>query len=445
VRLPLQYEGDPFLCAELEGVKPVYTDDGMLVSKGIAGAFEVMCPIPALIDLLFVGIMAGVALAELVDDPVTGLPVLTPRDLHFLRYDFATHTWFYQGGQDTYVVDPGNGRWVLFCPESDHRPWKAGAWLPCSLPFTAKLAAVFDRLRWQAQLADPLKYFETTGELAEPHRISLEDFLNNLWARAPGIVLPPGAKAGVLEIDGKGYEVYEAAEKWADQQESKALSGGQSVTSDGKGGLSDGGDLFSEIAENIIVNTAAALGQCITRQVIAPWARARYAYRLAMNGDCPPSVSWDARSPARRAKDAEVLGAFADSVAKADAMLEKRGAMLDVMAFAEQCGVSLPVMRLPGASPPGLPASSAPGPSDDGPPADDAAALLAEKMTQYAIPRCEHGALNRCRLCGVERVRDFAPGPDGGAPAWRVAWRPIAAAPGQPKTLPPAGSVLESQ
>lgn len=65
-------------------------------------------------------------------------------------------------------------------------------------------------------------------------------------------------------------------------------------------------------------------------------------------------------------------------------------------------------------------------------PVDEAVSRLAEKMTTHGIERCEHGSNNRCRICGIERVRDLVEGPDGkpvvgpdGSPLWRVAWRPI--------------------
>lgn len=65
-------------------------------------------------------------------------------------------------------------------------------------------------------------------------------------------------------------------------------------------------------------------------------------------------------------------------------------------------------------------------------PVDEAVSRLAEKMTAHGIERCEHGSSNRCRICGIERVRDIVEGPDGapvrgpdGDPVWRIAWRPI--------------------
>jgi len=56
-------------------------------------------------------------------------------------------------------------------------------------------------------------------------------------------------------------------------------------------------------------------------------------------------------------------------------------------------------------------------------PTDESAANLAAKMTEAALERCEHQRSNRCWMCGIERVRDFDV--VDGAPAWRVAWRPI--------------------
>ncbi len=49
---------------------------------------------------------------------------------------------------------------------------------------------------------------------------------------------------------------------------------------------------------------------------------------------------------------------------------------------------------------------------------------LASKMTEASVARCEHGKINRCRLCGIERSRDFVTGPTG-EPEWIVSWRAI--------------------
>lgn len=58
------------------------------------------------------------------------------------------------------------------------------------------------------------------------------------------------------------------------------------------------------------------------------------------------------------------------------------------------------------------------------PPTDEDARSLAAKMTEHAVPKCEHGYSNRCRMCGVERKRDFTRGEDGST-KWGVQWRAI--------------------
>ena len=45
-------------------------------------------------------------------------------------------------------------------------------------------------------------------------------------------------------------------------------------------------------------------------------------------------------------------------------------------------------------------------------------------MTQHGLESCEHGAKNRCRLCGVERRRGVVVGPDG-SPTWKLEWAAI--------------------
>lgn len=55
---------------------------------------------------------------------------------------------------------------------------------------------------------------------------------------------------------------------------------------------------------------------------------------------------------------------------------------------------------------------------------DETVAAFAAKMTEHKKRKCEHGLANVCTRCGIERVRDLEPGPDGEA-SFRILWRPI--------------------
>lgn len=50
---------------------------------------------------------------------------------------------------------------------------------------------------------------------------------------------------------------------------------------------------------------------------------------------------------------------------------------------------------------------------------------LASQMTEHGIARCEHGKLNRCQLCGVERHREVVGVDPQGNGIWATAWRAI--------------------
>lgn len=78
---------------------------------------------------------------------------------------------------------------------------------------------------------------------------------------------------------------------------------------------------------------------------------------------------------------------------------------------------------------------------------DATAEILATKMTEHAVQRCEHGVVNRCVKCGIERTRDFAIGEDGqpvrdaeGNILWTVLWRSIGT-----KTPAPTGPENETE
>lgn len=105
-----------------------------------------------------------------------------------------------------------------------------------------------------------------------------------------------------------------------------------------------------------------------------------------------------------------------------------------------------------GALPPGLPPAKAlppapgdakpppalpsPNPGGDDEPKQTHAERLAAEMTEHQVERCAHEKVNRCQLCGIERVRGLALDDDGapvqgedGKPAWRIEWQAIPAKP----------------
>lgn len=434
VRLPFVFTGDPWLCDELRGVPAKYTPDGVMVDPGVPGSFAAMVPDESLRELIGTGALAGACPFELVDCGGPD-PVLEPRDLHFLRFDWGTREHVYQGSEATYRVRPGNGRWGLYSPGGRERWWAGGAWWPLAWPFVASLGAGFDRARWQALLTDPVRYVRAGDGAKEEDVAAMQYFVDHVWGRAPGLVLPKGWDVGYAENNATGWEVFRDAEADADKAIRMTLSG--NTDSAGGGTAFSNSSVFDAIHETMISATASSLARCLSEQVIAPWAWRRYG----VPPDRAPKLVWDVRSPTRRKADAELLSAMADAVMKADAMYRPRGMMVDVATYFAKNAIDIPVMPIGGisASPSIVLASPRDAevlddadvvedvePDDAEPLDNDHAARLAAEMTEHGVDRCEHGKANRCRICGIERVRGVVPSTKRGQPhGWRVAWKAI--------------------
>ena len=434
LRRPVLFAGDPYLVTQLRGREATYGDDGVVTDAGQPGVWSRMVPTAELAAIVWDGICAGVGVGEMVKDS-TGLPVLRHLDLHWLRYDYSNDRYIYQAPSGTYEVRPGDGRWVVFTIKSDRRPWMSGAWFALAWPYISKAGTALDRLRWQGTLADSLKVIRSAKGSTDGHRKGLMRFISDMWHRSPGLVTKEDELAYLVESNGVGYKVYVDSEDRADREIQFTLSG-QVVTGNGTSGFS-GGDIFDAIKNDIIQATADAAGECVSRDIIAPWALAFWGCR-----DGAPTATWDVRSPSQRKADAEALSAALDTIAKADGMAGPRGQRVNLAGYLASERVALPLEAIPGFAAPApspqaatttalitLAAPATASTDDDAAQVDEHAAALAEAMTQHGVDSCEHGSKNRCRLCGIERTRELVPGatPGDGQHTWRVVWRPIGA------------------
>jgi len=342
VTKPLTYAGDPWLCDWLRGKPAVYDGDRM-VEPAQPARFRQMAPRAALLDLLWTGILAGEAAAELVDDPVLGVPVAQTRDLHRIRYDWGERIWKYLGETGEYVIDPGNGRWIFFMPYATHRPWRSGKWLPLALAFVVMQTATFDAARFQATNADPLKYIELPDTAPPEEGDKLEQFVQMWWERNPRAVLRFGAKAGIVESNGQGYQIYERQQTWAKQQINFTLRGSTATSGDQEGIFNDPAEAY-EVAEQMIQTTADALAECLCEQLVAPTLQ---RFGLITRRSEAPSLAWDTRSPTRKVKEASAVGQVCDVITKLDALGKTRGKMVDLEAYLLQCGLTVPWVQAP--------------------------------------------------------------------------------------------------
>lgn len=433
VALPKLYKGDPWVVDKLRGSEAVYDEaTGACLKPGIEPEWERIMPRPELVAIIEDGIMASAGVGYLDDDPTPGgWRKLRHLDLHFLTYEHGTDSWWYQDAKRGRLrVTPGDGRWVLFLPYGEHRPWTRGAWFACARPFCAKFGATIDRTRWARHLADALRFIETNEDANEANRASMERFILH-WKNAPGLVLPKGYKPGIAESTGAGYEVYCDTEDRADKEIMVAMAG-QTVTTEGTTGFGSG-NIHRDIAGSLIQTMADAASEWLGVQILDIWTAFMGLGKGAVR------VAWDARDPSQRAAVAAAAKAAAEGLAAVDKSVEGRGKRANAVSYFLSCGVSVELEDLPGAvpelpaqnAPPALPGASpvpllpAAGDADEAP-SDMSAQCLADVMTEHGVSRCEHDKSNRCQLCGIERERVLIPGKDGEAHTWGVKWRPIA-------------------
>lgn len=426
--LPPLFEGDDLAVDALRG-KPE-RDDAVTGEKSphVPGMWNRIVPKNALTLMLFDGIMAGVAIGYLEDDHRPGEATwrkLKHLNIHQLQYRQHTEEWFYQDRvRGELRVNPGDGRWVLFTPYGRNRPWVHGAWNACARAFVTKDGARCDQDRWARSLADALRYIETNQNSNEPDYLAMLDFVQNHWAHVPGVVLPAGAKAGVVESQGKGYEIY--SRQWEQANDEIVVSlAGQTVTSEGGNGFA-AGDVWRGIDSDLIQAIADATGEWIADEILSP-----YTEHICL-GRGIVRVAWSVREQAQKVAAGEAAKVAAEALKALNEVAAVEGKRAKMASFLTGIGVDVEFADIAPPAPPV--AQVAPSltqldgvtTSDEEPADDESAAALAAKMTEHKVERCQHNAVNRCRLCGIERVRDFIPGQNGADHVWTVAWKPIA-------------------
>lgn len=440
-RMPIKFSGPQELVTALRGTRTSYAAHDDVVETEVEGDFWRMFPEAELAKLTSWGILLGAGVGELVPPEEQSpprrrglgeryVPTLRTWESEWLRYDWTRRKWFLTTAQGEIEVTPGDGRWILYLPYGASNPWLHGAWRAAGLAYVLAQIAIYDRARHSEVLGSAARVGMAPKGASERQRERLRQQIKAM-SRDNVFVMPEGWELRMVEAVGRTWDIYSDTIKWA-EREIEIVLAGQTVTTEGNSGIGES-DVWSDIKGDFIQFTAESLATTIHDQGVAPWAEINYGAR-----DAAPWARWNLQRPKDRKALAEAAAAEADALAKLGAAITSSNEALQRAGSKKRIAVEQLLARYdvpleavsapPPGAPPGLPPSPAPNDAaDEAPPTEDAAAALAAKMTEHGVSRCEHGCLNRCRLCGVERVRDFVAGPDG--PTWQVAWRPIESAP----------------
>ncbi len=422
--------------------------------------------------------------AEGVHVPVLNRPigahdtrVLRTWDPKYLRHQWWDDTWWLMTADGEIRITPNDGEWLFYCPFGSQKPWEWGTGRSLTRAFVVERDAIFDQSR-HAEVLAPVRVGKVPAGTTERQRRRYMDQIRAM-KRMGVFVLPPGLEYSLVESTSKISDIYQRIIQFA--RDEYAMQSGVLTTATGSPGFSKG-DVQERFTRAILSSLGGSLSSTFYDGGLTHWAQDNYGR------DDAPRAEIDTAAPEDKKARAETIKIAGDALVSLDAGLAKAGLHLSVSSvvkFAQSLGFevesipagSAPVAKLTlgvdaingvvrggearqsqglpifgderddmtiadllgkasgGAGQP-LPAPSAPATDDatqdvglddgEAPPTEDAAAVLAAKMSQHAVPRCEHGSNNRCLKCGIERTRDFTPGRGGQPVKWTVAWKPVA-------------------
>jgi hypothetical protein len=317
IQLPVRYSGDEEMAERLEG--------------------EFRCVVPAAEAALLAGdgILLGVGVGELVEEP--GSDVMTFRRLNpeYLIYRWSEDRWYYRSVGGLLPITPGDGRWVLHTPGGHQSPWQSGLWMALGRAYISKDHAFFYRENYSGKLANPARVAVSPAGSSANARAG---FFRKIarWGVNTVFDLPQGWDVRILESNGRGFEIFEATIKTCDQEIQVVLAG-QSVSTDG-GKAFTSTKIFQTIRYDLIQATADRLAETINRQIIPQWANQRFGWKGVL---AAPSIGWDVTPPADLIATAQLIAQFSSAVLAANAALAPYGRQIDAIGMARGFGFKL--------------------------------------------------------------------------------------------------------
>lgn len=411
-KLPKKFYGDP------EQIEALTTRDG------VRSVFDDMFPASELAALGVDGLTLGVGVAQLVPVPGRSFPVLVRLEPEFLRYRWTENRWYYASTAGLLPITPGDGKWILHLEGGRVSPWRTGLWRAIGSAWIDKTHARLHEANWEAKLANPARVAYAALGATEGQRKGMLARLM-AWGINNVFELPPGWEVKILESNGNGHDSFEVTIERSNIDFMVSILGQVGTTT--SAGAFASSDVHESVRADLIGVTADALAHTLNTQGIPPWVVSQWGEAGLVRAAV---FEFDKMSPKALVARASGLTALGAGVAAANAALLSEGKRVDASEEYRRFGVAIvdinaapgDVKALPGAS--GSPAASSE--LETAPEPEPAPAVaLAEAMTDHGVDRCEHGATNRCRLCGVERARGLDVGEDG-AHSWRLAWQPIA-------------------
>lgn len=273
--------------------------DDEAAKKLIEENWEDILNVGELFDFLRNFLLEGVAVAVLDwrFDSKVWVPCFRNLPTEFLWHDDSLNVWKYNAKEGEYVVEPGNGTWVLLT--SGQRGWLYGYIRALALLWVAKQFVFRDWNRYNERHGMPIIKAKMPVSTGAPEKSKFIQDIQEL--NSEGVIgLPQGVDGPdvnfdleLLEPKDQSWETFQVALERFDRKINVMLVGGnlgREVASSGANRAAS--ETHDGKLAKLAVPDAQALGECFQYQVVQPF----FTFNSPSTTDIPYPC-WDAEPP----------------------------------------------------------------------------------------------------------------------------------------------------
>lgn len=297
-------------------------------------------------------VMLGVSPVELVNRERKGRVI--PRSKfwspRWLKYDWTNRVWKLSTQEGEITLEPGNGKWMLFTPGGESRPWVNGAWRAVALWWLLKQYALTDWARYSEAHGSPILAgtMPATAAGDSKARKELASDLSDLGSDS-SVALPPGYDLKLIEATANTWQTFQAQIDMADAGIAVAILGQNLTTRVTDGGSRAAASVHNDVRADLRRADAEILSTTTREQQLIYWAEWNFGDR-----ELAPWPKW-------KTEPLEDLLAKAETYDKiGDALGKLKNAGVNTSPLLEEFGLEAATEPVP---PTQLPAPGAPAPA----------------------------------------------------------------------------------
>lgn len=311
-----------------------FKSDSDELASELAKDFREVHPTTELGLLFADGFGLGAGVGEFVQI-AGGKPILKRLEPEYLWYRWSEDRWYFQSIHGMLPVNPGDGRWVLFCPGGAINPWRHGMWPSLARAYIAKEHAFFLRENYSSKLANAARVAVAPQGASAAIKYSWFQKVA-MWGVNTVFGVPPGYDVKLIESNGRGYEVFQDTIATANEEFVVNIAG-QLVTTTGGAGFQNAA-IFSTIRTDLIQSDADKAADFLATQCIPVWANERFGPDAAEKNT---RAFWDVTPPKDLTAEASAMNIAAIAIAAMNDVLAPQSKRVDVEEMARRFNVPL--------------------------------------------------------------------------------------------------------